>query len=53
MSIKVLYLPKIFIPPQNKFLATPLAGPEVKVKVQGQNRLIEYLGAVLRYLHQI
>ena len=24
MSIKVLYLPNTFIPPQNKFLATPL-----------------------------
>ena len=43
MSIKILYLTKNFIPPQNRFLATPLADAFMfesrgaKVKVAGRS----------------
>jgi len=34
MSIKILYLPKNFIPPQNRFLATPLVTAALCVQLQ-------------------
>jgi len=39
MSVKILYLPKNFIPPQNRFLATPLVRPTRLNQGQGQGHL--------------
>ena len=47
MSIKILYLPKNFIPPQNIFLATPLSRSRGRQRRRWTDDISEWSGMTI------